>query len=228
MITSLVPRLVLHPDTHARHALAARFLGDAGSVLDVGGVHGQLARFLPGRRVVAANVEPPADVLFDGLRLPFADSSFAAATSLDVLEHLPAGQRAAHVSELARVACRRVLLASPWGSEQHAEAERALEAWYETETGAPHPRLAQHVAYGLPTGDELLGLAEGAGLRGELFFQGDFRQNDRLFRFATRARHNPLALARYAVLRIATTPDVTLTRAPGPHTNRAFLVAEMG
>lgn len=216
----------MHPDTYARHALAARLVGDADSVLDVGGLRGGLGRFLPQSRVVVANVEPPADVVFDGRRLPFADSSFAAATSLDVLEHLPREDRAAHVAELTRVARGRVVLATPLGSEQHAEAERALAAWYEETTGAAHPRLAQHVAYGLPTGEELLELADRAGLRGELFFHGDFRRVEGLFRLAARARRNPLARGRYAVQRIATTPDVTLTRVPAPHTNRAFLVAE--
>jgi Methyltransferase domain len=223
---SFVTRARMHPDTYARHALAARLVGGADNVLDVGGVCGGLARFLPKSRIVVANVEPPADVVFDGQRLPFGDASFAAATSLDVLEHLPREQRAAHVAELARVARWRVVLASPLGTEQHIEAELALAAWYEATTGGPHPRLAQHIAYGLPAGEELLALAEGAGLRGELYFQGDFRRVERLFRLAAGTRRNPLALARYAVLRIATPPDLTLTRAPAPHTNRAFLLAE--
>jgi SAM-dependent methyltransferase len=219
-------RIVMHPDTYARHALAAQLLGDAESILDVGGVLGGLAPFLPKSRIVVANVERPADVVFDGRRLPFPDSSFAAATSLDVLEHVPRDQRAAHVAELARVAREHVVLAAPLGSEQHVEAERALAGWYEGTAGAPHPRLAQHVAYGLPTGEELLALAEAAGLRGELFFQGDFRSSERLFRLAARARRNPLALMLYGAKRIATAPDLTLTRAPLPHTNRAFLLAE--
>jgi SAM-dependent methyltransferase len=223
---SFVARIVMHPDTYARHALAARLLGHPETVLDVGGVRGGLARFLPQSRIVVANVEPPADVVFDGRRLPFPDSSFAAATSLDVLEHLPREERAAHVAELARVARGHVVLASPLGSEQHVEAERALAAWYEATTGAAHPRLAQHVAYGLPTGEDLLALAEAAGLRGELFFQGDFHSSERLFRLAARARRNPLALMRYAARRIATAPDLTLTRTSLPHTNRAFLLAE--
>ena len=217
----------MHPDTYARHALAAQLVGDADSVLDVGGVRGGLDRFLPKSRIVVANVEPPADVVFDGRRLPVADSSFAAATSLDVLEHLPREQRAAHVAELTRVARERVVLATPLGSAQHTDAERELAAWYEAATGAPHPRLAQHVAYGLPTGEELLSLAEAAGLRGELLFQGDFRTVARLFRLAARARRHPLALARYGMLRIATPPDLALTREPVAHTNRVFLVADV-
>jgi SAM-dependent methyltransferase len=224
VIRDFLSRAFMHPDTYARHALAGQLLGHPDSVLDVGGVRGRLARFLPQSRIVVANVAPPADVLFDGRRLPFADSSFAAAASLDVLEHLPRDRRAAHIAELARVARGRIVLASPLGSEEHAEAERLLAAWHESTTGAPHPRLAQHVAYGLPTEVELLALAESAGLRGELFFHGDFRRVERLFRLATRARRDPLALARYAMLRIATRPDLTLTRVAGPYTNRAFLV----
>src|SRR6476469_7337342 len=135
----------MQSDTFARHALAGQLLDHPDSVLAVGGVRGRLACFLPRSRIVVANVAPPADVLFDGQRLPCADSSFAAATSLDVLEHLPRDQRAAHVAELARVARGRIVLASPLGSEEHAEAERLLAAWHESTTGAPHPRVAQHV-----------------------------------------------------------------------------------
>jgi hypothetical protein len=215
----------MHPDTYARHALAAQLLGDADSVVDVGGVRGRLTRFMPSSRVLVANIRHPADVLFDGRRLPFADSSFAAATSLDVLEHLPRQERAEHVAELARVARGPIVLASPLGTEQHTGAERELAAWYEATTGTADSRLAQHVEYGLPTGEELVALAADAGLRGELFYQGDFRSVERLYRLAARARRNPLALMRYAALRIATAPDVTLTQMALPHTNRAFLVA---
>ncbi len=216
----------MHPDTYARHALAARLLGEMDSVLDVGGVPGRLARFLPKSRVVVVNVEPPADVLFDGRRLPFTDSSYAAATSLDVLEHLPRDGRAAHVAELARAARGRVVVAAPLATEQHSAAERELAAWYEATTGTGDPGLAQHVAHGLPTEEELRALAEEAGLRATLFFQGDFRGVGRLYRLAARARRDPLALVRYGAARLAT-PDLTLARVPGPYTNRAFLVADL-
>jgi methyltransferase family protein len=228
VIPTFTARVVMHPDTYARHALAAQLLGDVDSVLDVGGVSGGLARFLPKSRVVVANVEPPADVVFDGRRLPLGDSSFACATSLDVLEHLPRDQRAAHVAEVVRIARGRVVLATPLGTPQHADAERALATWYESTTGAPHPRLAQHVAYGLPTEDELLRLAAGAGRRGELFFQGDFRRIERLFRLAAGVRRNPVAFTRYGLARIAAAPDLTLTREPLPYSNRVFLVAGTG
>jgi hypothetical protein len=225
MILGFLSRIAAHPDTYARHAIAARFVDGAETVLDVGGTPRSLGRFLPESRVVVVNVEPPADVVFDGRRLPFPDSSFGAVTSLDVLEHLPRGQRAAHIAELARVSRDRVVVAAPLGSEQHGEAERALAAWFDATTGSPHPRLAQHVNYGLPTGEELLALAAASGLHGELWFNGDFRRVERLVRIAAEGRRNPIALTRYASLRIAATPDLTLTRMPEPHTNRVFLVA---
>src|SRR5262249_49811810 len=140
--------------------------------------------------------------------------------------HLPRERRAAHVAELARVARSRVVFAAPLGSEHHVESERALAAWYEATTGSAHPRLAQHVAYGLPSAEELLALAEGAGLRGKLDSQGDFRPVERLFRLAACARDSPFALARYVGLRITTPPDLALTREPAPYTNRVFLLAE--
>lgn len=217
-------RLVMHPDTYARHAVAARLVGDAASILDVGGAHDRLAAFLPRRRVMTANVEPPADLVFDGRTLPVPDASFAAATSLDVLEHLTRPARLAHVTELVRISRGRVVVCCPLGTPAHIDAERELAAWYEGVAGAPHPRLQQHIVHGLPTEDELRELAAAAGLEAQLFFQGDFRRVQELFRLAARARVSRATLPRYAVRRLVTRPELALATAPTAYTNRAFLV----
>ncbi|MEX2645725.1 MAG: methyltransferase domain-containing protein [Gaiellaceae bacterium] len=206
------PAAPLAPDTWERHALAARLAGSPGTLLDVGG-EGLLRRYLLGTEVTTANVEPPADVLLAGPELPFADGSFEAATSIDVLEHLPAAERAAHVAELRRVARETVVLTTPLGTPEHVEAERELAEWHEAVTGRRHRYLDEHLRHGLPTPEELAELGEG----GELFFHGDFRRAAELFRFGVRRR--PLDLVRLALAR----RDRELSPLPQRFTNRAFV-----
>jgi len=207
------------PDTWERHALAARLVGSPATLLDVGG-GGLLRRFLPGTEVMTANVEEPADVLLTGAELPFAEGSFDAVSSIDVLEHLPRVERPAHVAELKRVARRRVVLTTPLGTPAHVEAERELAAWHEAITGRRHRYLDEHLRHGLATLDELRALGDGA----ELFFHGDFRRAAGLFRLGAlaRERRRPADLMRYARARLER-PDRTLSPTPWPFTNRAFV-----
>lgn len=168
-------RLLLAADTWERHVVAAALLGLAGggrpAVLDVGGTPGTLARFLPrGCVVTVANVRPPADVVWDGGPLPFADGAFTAATSLDVLEHLPSAARAGHLAELVRVARGAVVLCCPAGTPEHVASERVLHA------RRPHPFLAEHLQHGLPTAEELLALAAALPGSWQLLAHGDLRR----------------------------------------------------
>jgi SAM-dependent methyltransferase len=210
---------ILPLDTAERHCVVSELLGVQQTVLDVGGRPGELARFLPGTRVVTANVDPPADVRYEGAELPFADGSFDAVTSIDVLEHLPADARRAHVEELVRVARSRVVLCCPLGTPAHVEAERELAARY------PHPFLEQHLAYGLPAEDELRSLASGLELAFELWFHGDFRVANEQFALSREARRfRPWAVFDYAVQRSRWKPNLALSAESDPFTNRVFLV----
>jgi hypothetical protein len=191
---------LLPEDTWSRHDAAARILGTPERVLDVGGVRCLLALFLPGSSVTTVNVERPADVLFDGARLPFSDLSFDSVTSLDVLEHVPPGARQAHVAELARVAATTVVLSCPVGTDEHVTAEQDLARWYREATGRSHRFLDEHLANGLPTERELRDLANGTGLTVELVYAGDLR--------ARRARSR----------------EAALSSTPARWSNRAFLV----
>ena len=67
-------------------------------MLDLGGLPRQLEGFLTESEVVAANVRTPADVIIPADHLPFADASFTATTSLDVLEHVPPAEPRARSS----------------------------------------------------------------------------------------------------------------------------------
>ena len=226
---SRIRRGLLPDDTWSRHHAAARLLGSPVSILDSGGVPGVLALFLPETLVVTANVEPPADVLFDGHRLPFPDSSFRAVTSLDVLEHIPPAARADHFAELSRVAATTVVVSFPLGTDEHREAEQSLARWYADVTGTRHRFLEEHLSNGLPTESEMHRLAEEAGLRCEFVYQGDFRRTNDLFRLSVQARHErrPDLALRYAAIRMAPVRDDDLRNEPTPWTNRAFVVARL-
>lgn len=224
-------RWLLPADTWERHFFVARFAAGAGTVLDVGGIAEQLASFMPDAEVTALNVgDERADVHFDGLRIPYPDDSFDAVVSLDVLEHIDRGKRAVHLSELARVATRRVVLCCPLGTPEHVAAERELAAWHRETTGSPHRFLEEHIERGLPTADEIEGLASTAGLDPKLYFHGDFRRANELFRLSTRLRQQPTpaSIARYATARLNLRRDRELASRSDARTNRVFLVAETG
>jgi len=221
----LLARLRLPVDTWERHAVVANVVGPAETVLDVGGVQGLLALFLPRSRVTTVNVEPPADVLFDGDELPFADCTFAAAVSLDVLEHLPRERRGAHVAELARVAGRQVVICCPLGSVEHVAAERQTAAWYVSVTGRRHRFLEEHLERGLPTEAELRALAALVPYSFEFAFHGDFRRADELFRLGIVARNgfSLTKLGAYLRRRLGARVDVRLAASAGRYTNRVFM-----
>lgn len=222
-------RALLPADTWERHYFVARFAAGAKTVLDVGGIADQLGSFMPAAAVTALNVgAEEADVHFDGLRIPYRDDAFDAAVSLDVLEHIPRANREAHLAELARVASRRVVLCCPLGTSEHVEAERELAAWYRETTGGPHRFLEEHIERGLPTEEEIRGLASEAGLEATLYFHGDFRRANRLFQLSTRLRQRPTptSLAGYATARFDPRRDRKLESSSRPRSNRVFLVAD--
>ena len=221
-----IRRLAMAPDTWSRHRIVSRLAGEPETLLDVGGVAGELALFMPHTQIVTANVEPGADVIFDGVTLPFEDDSFEAAASLDVLEHVPRAQRGVHVSDVVRVADSRVVICCPLGSDAHEAAERELGDWHESVTGTRHRFLDEHLERGLPREDELRALAAAAPMRFKLRFHGDFEEANELFRLSTlaKSRRRPADVARYARARLGRRREGPLTEQPGPRANRAFLI----
>jgi hypothetical protein len=224
-------RLVTAADTWERHLIVAELAGRPRTVIDVGGLPGQLRGFLPGASVVAVNVSPPADLLVEPGQLPFRDRSIDVVTSLDTLEHVPAADRPGFVAELVRVARGRLVLCCPLGTPEHVAAEHEVQGWHRELTGAEHPWLTEHIALGLPTADELRAHLEAATSNGDgirLAYHGDFRAANEQFRAIVRARRRPTpgAVWRFAGPRLAHRPDVELAAAPGAYTNRVFAVVE--
>lgn len=221
-------RVLLAPDTLERHLIVAQLVGAPVDLLDVGGLPGQLSGFLPGTRVLAANVDEPADVLVPADALPFGDAAFECSTSLDVLEHVPPTDRVRFVREQLRVTSRRTVLCCPLGSPEHAAAEDEIHDWYRAVAGEDNRWLEEHARNGLPTLGELREAFGAHAGTVRFLFHGDVRRVNEQFKRLVLARHRrrPGDLARYARLRLPYAPDVTLTATPTPWTNRVFVVAD--
>jgi SAM-dependent methyltransferase len=97
----------------------------------------------------------------DATALPFADRSFDVVVCLDVLEHVPPGDRATVLGELRRVAARRVVVGCPAGAPA-LEADRELAR----RLGRRSPGwLDEHLDNGFPEPAELAaGLGPGTQL----------------------------------------------------------------
>jgi SAM-dependent methyltransferase len=215
-------------DTWERHVIVADLVGRPRDLVDVGGLRGQLARFLPDTRVVAANVTEPADVVVPFDHLPFEDEAFEAATSLDVLEHIAPNDRRRFVAEFLRVTRGRGVLCCPLGTPAHAAAEADIHAWFRSIVGTDHPWLVEHESNGLPTLDELSEAFADHDGPVHFRFHGDFRVVNAQFRHIVLARHRRSVrdLAAYARFRLPYRPDTQLREEPGLYANRVFVLAD--
>jgi hypothetical protein len=227
----LSPRWAWPPDKWERLSTVARLADDATTVLDVGGRGRELQRLLPGVRVRSLNVEEPADVVISRGPLPYEDGAFDVVTSCDVLEHVPREERAGHLTELVRVAKRRVVACFPAGSPRKDGAEQALHARLRDEYGVRFAFLDEHLERGLPRAADVTQLIRDADPRARVtvWFQDGIDDRDRVLVDAVRARRraDPLAAARVARAWLVR-PAPVLTTTVSVANNRAYVVAELG
>lgn len=222
-------------DLYERHTVVSQLLQKAfgrdahQTVLDVGGRQALLERFLP-YPTTAINPDGTGHILGDGGQLPFAHNSFHAAVNIDTLEHLPHQTRLPFIQECLRVSQKCVIIAAPYGSPEHMALEKSLNAQYQQAVGKPHPYLSEHVAYGLPSPEQLQQFVEALRpFSTQLFYAGDFTWQGRSFARAVRAHQQPRLLARFTNLYnqlsgMALFHPINLTQTARPTTNRFYLV----
>ncbi len=124
-------------------------------VLDVGGHPGLLAAILQERGFAATTLDTPAFgngayICGTGHALPFPDRTFHAVVASDVLEHIPADQRDAFLTELTRATAGWVLVGGPFHSPPVVQAETEIRTLWTRVSGQPNPWLEEHHACGLP------------------------------------------------------------------------------
>ncbi len=143
-----------------------------GTLLDVGSGSQGIARLLQtGWRSTAcdadfedygATARPAAStaerVLGDVRVLPFADRSFDVVIAVDLLEHVPSGDRARAISEICRVARIRAVIACPAG-ERALAGDRELATRLQARGRAVPPWLLEHLENGFPDAEELAAAA---------------------------------------------------------------------
>jgi len=126
--------------------------GEPVRVLDVGGYDGALALFLSPHQV---DLIDPATTGGSGLQIPAPDRAYDVVVSIDAIEHLPAGDRAPLLKELARVAKELCLINFP------NAASRPAQELVKTLTG--DPLVGEHLELGLPEKRWLVNEMEGHG-----------------------------------------------------------------
>jgi methyltransferase family protein len=130
---------------------------------------------------IAENLEP---VCLSGARLPFPDNSFDYVISVDMLEHVPENERLDVITELLRVASKRVFLAVPCGKLAEAH-DRFLDELYQQVKGERYHFFQEHVDNGLPVKEDLVACikasAEKLGVRADIQVIGNVSLKVRTF-----------------------------------------------
>jgi GT2 family glycosyltransferase/SAM-dependent methyltransferase len=167
---------VFNPDATLRYDVPVAALAAVAPqrVLEVGSGTGGLAEharvpFLVGVDMDFAATEdrPSAGLVRTGgsaLALPFAEGTFDAVVSMDMLEHLAGDDRATAVREMLRVVRPGGLVVCGVPAGRPAErADRWLESLHRGRFGEPHPWIAEHLDNGLPRRRDLVKAFRDAG-----------------------------------------------------------------
>lgn len=227
--------LLTHYDRYERHKTVELLLEKARgwSVLDLGGLSGFLADYVPDARVLALNVDETGDVRYTGARIPFRTAAFDAVASLDTFEHLPRALREPMLKECVRVSRRALLIAAPYGSPGHIAYEAKLDELHRELRGTYHRWLHEHVVRGLPTESDLeawRGLLTQLGFSVQIWYAGDYRwQCGELEWILTQCGRHPALcewVTRVSNFRsMALWHRIALKQTPDPNTNRFYLRA---
>lgn len=182
-----------HPKIALRYLPVVKELkkhGCENDVLEVGSGGLGISPYLK-CRVVGVDTEfhPP---IYDKLipvagfaqQLPFAEGSFAAVISLDMLEHIPPSDRSKVIREMVRVAKNFICLGAPMGEAAHKQDQK-LRREYKEHYGEDFKFLQEQVEYGVPdeknTIDQIRKAAASLNRRVDIRSIGNINLKFRLF-----------------------------------------------
>lgn len=151
-------------EAYQNHEYASKKL----KVLDVGGA-GSIIELFIDIDLTVLDVLPNKHktknyVQGNALAVPFADKSFDAVISCDVLEHIPKNERAAFLKESARVTKDLLIVAAPFDLKGVRAAEISANDYYKKMTGEDHRWLLEHLLDDLPSIKQAIIVLEKAGL----------------------------------------------------------------
>lgn len=123
-------------------------------VLDVGGAGSILDEFVD-IDLTIIDILPneknfPKYVKGSALLMPFADKSFDAVISCDVLEHIPKADHETFLKESARVTKDLMIVAAPFNLSGVRAAEISANEYYKSMAGEDHRWLLEHLTSELP------------------------------------------------------------------------------
>ncbi len=179
-----VPALVKDPPNHRHYLAKSHLIQGFSSILDVGGISYKKSGDIWVRELGAPKEvwgvthsldkekDKPyiytinvvrdydrqtrrPDLYYDGLHIPFANSSYDIVTSIDVLEHVPNKERMRVISEMIRVAKQKVIIVVPFFSFENIEMEEDILKDMKSKNIQPKPSLAEHRAFELPKISEI-------------------------------------------------------------------------
>lgn len=104
------------------------------------------------RGPIAKKLKP---VVQSSTTLPFPDRSFDYLVSVDMLEHVPPARRFEVITEMLRVADKRIFIAVPCGKGAEIQ-DKVLDDLYVRCKGERLDFLREHVEHGLPSKGEML------------------------------------------------------------------------
>jgi len=170
----MISSLLIAFDAYERNKKVASLLKKDETVLDVGGGVTGIKLFT--ENPVKTLDMGEADITADARRLSIAPGSFDVVTCVDVLEHIPKKDRRSFIESIYKIAKKRLIIAAPFKSPKHSEAEKRLLAEL-IKKGKRVAFLEEHVKLGLSEVKEAL-IGKGA----KVFYSGDFRFSNFLFK----------------------------------------------
>lgn len=175
----VVFKYFLPQDIFERHKFISHFIIPGTKILDVGGSMSRLEAFTKSCSITTADITKPADILYDGKKIPVKTGYYNAVTAIDVLEHIPKEDRSEFIEELNRVANKLIIISAPFGTNIHLKYEKKTLKYYQ-ERNIKLPFLEEHVKIGLPTFEELQIIKN--KYNAKIFYSGDIRFTEKLFR----------------------------------------------